>query len=453
MPNRLNFPGYTVLSDPVTDAIHATYDELPEACPACGVIGRLHRWGKRDMTITDTVNHGERTRFTVTRVRLKCMECGHTFMQPLPGIDDKRRMTTRAVKNIAERGLRHTYAMLADEYDVDPKTIANIVMQHAVPEEEFPPYAPHYLGIDEVMVDGEYCAIFTDIGNRQIIDFLPNRKKTTIKRWLRRLANPERIQAVTIDMWKDYQSAVYEVFGKHMPIIVDKYHVTSKADKAVEAVRVKMNREADPAQRRHFKQSREILTKNPKKLTDSEKFLLSGWLRNYPILKTAHDTMTSFKRIYNFPTRWEAESALDDWLDRMPEDVADQFQPLISAVNNWRHEIMNYFDFPITNAFTEAMNRKVKSIARDGAGYDFSTMRLRILRGYKPKPARGFLVCAMCRNPSRTENPVKLKMIVPPDKVAMYPKRPKPIRMCRECFETHRERYRAHAIIPTTNSR
>lgn len=39
MPNRLNFPGYTVLSDPVTDAIHATYDELPEACPACGVVG------------------------------------------------------------------------------------------------------------------------------------------------------------------------------------------------------------------------------------------------------------------------------------------------------------------------------------------------------------------------------------------------------------------------------
>lgn len=50
MPNRLNFPGYTVLSDPVTDAIHATYDELPDTCPECGVIDRLHRWGKRDKT-------------------------------------------------------------------------------------------------------------------------------------------------------------------------------------------------------------------------------------------------------------------------------------------------------------------------------------------------------------------------------------------------------------------
>jgi len=225
------------------------------------------------------------------------------------------------------------------------------------------------------------------------------------------------------------------------------------ADTAVEAVRVKMNREAEPAVRRHMKQSREILTKNPKKLTDSEKFLLSGWLRNYPIIKTAHDTMTSFKRIYNFPTRWEAESALDDWLDRMPEEVADQFQPLISAVTNWRYEIMNYFDYPITNAFTESMNKKVKSIARDGAGYDFATMRLRILQGYKPKPARGFNVCAMCRRPSTPDNRVKMKMIVPPDKVALHIKRPKPIRMCAECFVTHKERYRVHGIIPTTNSR
>lgn len=452
MPNRLNLPGYTVLTDPVTDAIHATYAELPEACPACGCVGRLHRWGKRDMTITDTVNFGERTRFTVTRVRLKCMECNHTFMQPLPGIDDKHRMTLRAVKNIAERGLRHTYAMLAEEYDVDPKTISAIVLEHAIPEEEFPPYAPHYLGIDEVAVDKEFCAIFTDIGNRSIIDFLPNRHKPTIRKWLKRLANPERIQAVTIDMWGPYREAVYEILGNRMTIVIDKYHVTSKADKAVEAVRVKMNKDADPAVRRSMKRSREILTKNPKKLSKDEKVLLAEWLKEYPILKTAHTTMSSFKRIYNFPTRWEAESALDAWLDALPEEVAEEFWPVVSAVTNWRKEIMNYFDHRITNAFTESMNKKVKTIAREGSGYDFATMRLRILRGYKPKPARGFMKCSLCYQKSRPDNRVKMRMVVPPHLAAIHLKRPKPIRMCEQCFETHKEEYRVHGTFPTTNS-
>jgi transposase len=451
MPNRLNFPGYTVLSDPVTDAIHATYDELPDTCPECGVIGRLHRWGKRDMTITDTVNFGERTRFTVTRVRLKCMECGHTFMQPLPGIDDRRRLTVRAMKNIAERGLRHPYALLAEEYDLDPKTISAIVMEHGG-DSEFPPWAPHYLGIDEVKVDGVFCAIFTDIGNRKIIDFLPNRRKTTVKRWLRQLESPERIQAVTIDMWKDYRESVYEVLGERMPIVIDKYHVTSKADKAVEAVRVKMNRDGDPAVRKHMKGSREILTKNPAKLTKDEKSLLGKWLRDYPILKTARDTSGSFKRIYNVPTRWEAESALDDWLASIPEEVADEFVVLVSAVTNWRYEIMNYFEHRITNAFTEAMNKKVKTIAREGSGYDFVTMRRRILEGYNPKPARGFMKCSICYSKSTTDNPVKMRMVVPPLRAALHLKRPKPIRMCNHCYGNHRNEYLAHGIFPTTKS-
>lgn len=452
MPNRLNLPGYKVLTDPNTDAVHATFDDLPDACPECGCVGRLHRWGKRDMTVTDTPNFGKRSRFTVTRVRLKCMECQHTFMQPLPGIDDKRRMTTRAVEYIAARGLKHTYAYLAEEFAVDPKTIANIVLEAGDNQDEFPPWSPHYLGIDEVMVDGEYCCIFTDIGNRQIIDFLPNRRKTTVKRWLRRLSQPERIQAVTIDMWKDYRDAVHDVLGPKMPIVVDKYHVTSKADQAVERTRVKMNREASPEMRRHMKRSREILVKNPKTLTASEEFLLSGWLRNFPILNTARETMRSFKRIYNLQSKSAAERALDDWLMSMPDEVEEQFQPLLSAIEGWRPQIMNYFDHRITNAFTEAMNKKVKSIARDGAGYEFATMRRRILEGYRPKPAKGYLTCQVCGMGDNPTNRVKQKMLLPPHLAAQSLDHKTPVMICKTCFETHTSYWAKHGRFPTTES-
>ncbi|WP_197433305.1 ISL3 family transposase [Agrobacterium vitis] len=438
MPNRLNLPGYTVLTDPTNDDVHAEFNALPDTCPECGSVGRLHRWGKRDMTITDTPNFGKRSRFTVTRVRLKCMECQHTFMQPLPGIDDKRRMTTRAVEYIVERGLRHTYAYLAEEFAVDPKTIANIVIEAGDALEEFPPWSPHYLGIDEVMVDGDYCCIFTDIGNRQIIDFLSNRRKATVKRWLRRLVNPERIQAVTIDMWKDYRDAVYAVLGPSMPIVVDKFHVTSKADKAVEAVRVKMNREASGDLRRHMKRSREILTANPKELSAEDRFLLSGWLRNFPVLNTAYETSRSFKFIYSNPTKATAERALDEWLRNMPEEVKDQFDPLLSAIEGWRPQIMNYFDHPITNAFTESMNKKVKSIAREGVGYKFPMMRRRILEGYRPKPAKGYLTCEVCGKENNPHNRVKQKMLLPPRQAATSLEHKLPILVCESCFQAHK---------------
>ena len=452
MPNRLNLPGYNVLTDPNTDAIHATFDTLPDACPECGCVGRLHRWGKRDMTITDTRNFGKQSRFTVTRVRLKCMECNHTFMQPLPGIDDKRRLTTRAVQDITARGLKHTYALLAEEYDLDPKTIANIVLENTVKDDGKKVLAPFYLGMDEVMVDGEYRCIFTDIANRQIIDFLPNRKKATVKRWLRTLGGRGRVKAVTIDMWDDYRKAVYDILGPGMTIVVDKYHVTSKADDAVERTRVKMNRDADPAMRRHMKRSRHILTSNPKKLSVQEQFLLSGWLLNYPILKTARDTMQSFKAIYNLRDKAEAEQALDEWLRNMPSEVELQFGPLISALTNWRREIMNYFDHRITNAFTEAMNKKVKSIARDGAGYDFDTMRMRVLQGYRPKPAKGFDVCVTCGRKSTEQAPVTSQLFIPAEEAALLANPPKPLRVCPYCAMNHRFRWRRHGIVPTTES-
>jgi transposase len=55
------------------------------------------------------------------------------------------------------------------------------------------------------------------------------------------------------------------------------------------------------------------------------------------------------------------------------------FQPILTAMTNWETEIFNYFDHPITNAYTEALNGLIKMVNRTGRGYSFEALRAKIL--------------------------------------------------------------------------
>jgi transposase len=57
-------------------------------------------------------------------------------------------------------------------------------------------------------------------------------------------------------------------------------------------------------------------------------------------------------------------------------------------MKNWRKEILNYFDHPITNVYTEAVNGVVKVENRMGRGYSFEVIRARILFSDKAPSAR-----------------------------------------------------------------
>lgn len=61
------------------------------------------------------------------------------------------------------------------------------------------------------------------------------------------------------------------------------------------------------------------------------------------------------------------------------------FDDLIKAMSNWEEEIFNYFNFPITNAHTESLNRIIKTMNHVGRGYSFEAFRAKILftKGYR----------------------------------------------------------------------
>lgn len=59
------------------------------------------------------------------------------------------------------------------------------------------------------------------------------------------------------------------------------------------------------------------------------------------------------------------------WIDEIPRGQKEAWKDLVSAVSEWREEMLAYFmtDIPITNTFTESINRLAKDKSRDGRGY------------------------------------------------------------------------------------
>ncbi len=57
-----------------------------------------------------------------------------------------------------------------------------------------------------------------------------------------------------------------------------------------------------------------------------------------------------------------------------------EFNELLHTLANWRGEILNYFDYRITNGFIEGKNNRIKTIKRMAYGYrNMNNFRLRIL--------------------------------------------------------------------------
>jgi hypothetical protein len=65
--------------------------------------------------------------------------------------------------------------------------------------------------------------------------------------------------------------------------------------------------------------------------------------------------------------------------------LLDDFAELLSAFEGLSEYIFNYFDHRFTNAFTESRNRLVKDIQRETIGWNFDTLRGKVVHGPRIK--------------------------------------------------------------------
>lgn len=109
------------------DVLEAAYRPEPEACPKCGTIGHFYLHGTKQTTYLDIPIRGNPARLRARVQRYRCRSCNETFLQPLGGIREDRRMTQRCADYIQARCLIDTFFRIAEDVGCDDKDRKSVV--------------------------------------------------------------------------------------------------------------------------------------------------------------------------------------------------------------------------------------------------------------------------------------------------------------------------------------
>lgn len=354
------------------------------ACPFCKR-GRLYGHGSQEQSFQDTPSHGKPVEVFIQRRRYRCQGCGKTMFEPVADLDGKRQATARLVAHIRKEGFTKTFAALAREVALDEKTIRHIFDDFVAEFEAKVRFrTPRILGIDELKIIGQYRAMITNVERRTVFDLRPSRAKADLLPYFRTLRDKDTIEWVAMDMYHVYKQVVRATLPQAR-IVVDRFHIQRMANDALEKLRKRIRKDLPTRQRLKLKDERFLLLKRQHKLKDEDMARALEWFRQFPQLGEAHALKEGFLSIWDNKTRAEAEAAYVQWLANIPTELALTFKDLTTAVHNWHEEIFAYFEQPITNAYTESVNRLAKDMNRMGRGYSFEVIRARMLYDAKAR--------------------------------------------------------------------
>ncbi|MEO7326472.1 MAG: ISL3 family transposase, partial [Dokdonella sp.] len=379
--NILNLPAFKVQRFEEAEHDYHVYADVsnpPSVCTACRS-DRLIGHGRNEQVIRDLPTHGKRLAIYVETRRWRCQTCGKTFMEVLPAVNAKREMTDRLVRWIGQQSLKRTFASIADETGLDEKTIRNIFRDYINElEAQFRFETPKWMGIDEIHIINKPRCVVSNIQNNTIVDMLDNRNKDTVVKYLFKMPNRDKVQYVAMDMWTPYRDAVSAVLPD-ATIVIDKFHVVRMANDAMEKARKGLRAELTLKQKRGLMHDRFVMLKRKRDLKDEERLNLDGWTKNYPALGEAYRLKEDFYAVYEAKTPEDAAQRFEAWREGISAEIRPYFADLIRAFTNWQPYILNYFEHPVTNAYTESLNSLIRVMNRLGRGYSFEALRAKIL--------------------------------------------------------------------------
>lgn len=355
--------------------------ELPRrlhSCPCCKAeTERIHDY--RMQQIKDISAFGKNVYLHLRKRRYVCSQCGKRFYESNDFLPRYHRMTSRKnaqIINAFRDTVSATY--IAKQYNISVTTALRYfdLVNYSCKE------LPRVLSIDEFKgnAGGEkYQSIITDAEHHRITDILPNRKKAELIRYFRRFKDRKDVEYVVMDMNQQFRE-VAQICFPQATIVIDRYHVTRQAIWAMERVRKEEQKKLSAPWRKFCKHSRVLLSKPPEKLTDDEREKLRIILGLSTRLEQAYDLKNQFLKLMHAPDSKTAKNLLSDWIYAAEVSHLPEFHECTRAIHNWSGFILNSFDCPYTNGFTEGCNNKTKVLKRICYGVsNFSRFRNRIL--------------------------------------------------------------------------
>jgi transposase len=312
------------------------------------------------------------------------VDCGRTFVQPLPGIRPGRRSTEPWREEIYERHDDGICAStLGRRESLSAATVSQIYAQFTERKarERQSLECPHVLGIDEhTLHRGQrFATTFCDLKNRRIFDISPGRSEAELAQYLRTLRGRERVRVVCIDLSNSYRALIRRWFPR-AAIVADRFH----AIRLVGHHLLKLARQLCPA----LGWNRAwlgLLRTRPDRLDPSQRARLGQLLAEQPALAGIYAIKEKLCGLLRLKTqskdacRHHVRSLLQ-LIQTLKDSGLELACTLAKSLSEWTEEIVRMWRFTRNNGITEGFHRKMKLIQRRAYGFrSFSNYRLRVI--------------------------------------------------------------------------
>ena len=358
------------------------YRRKGTVCPRCGrVTTKEHDRRpqlKQDRRLRDKVVF-----LTLMKRRFRCLWCGKVFTEPDEVFGSRRRSSHRFREYLGQEALYQTVKRTARKEKVGEGLVRRCVAEEigkrlgAREVEEI----PEFIGLDEFSVSGRrlYHTAICNLVEGEVMEVVEGQGRQKVEEYLDSLPDPERVKGVAMDMHEPFRQAV-QMCLPQAKVVVDKFHLIRHVNRAIDKVRSRLQGGNKKGKRRDLFRSRYTLLKGTERLVDWEKERLNRLFYCYLELKKAWVLKESFRTWYKEADNMRAEEKLELLEEKIANNSLPEFKELLPTLGNWREEILNYFDYRITNGFVEGKNNRIKTIKRIAYGYrNMDNFRLRIL--------------------------------------------------------------------------
>ena len=374
----------TVVSD-TSVTLYVSMERRTCECPACGALtSRVHDY--RTQKVKDIPLQGKTLTWMYKKRRYVCTSCGKRFYEANYLLPRFHRLTNRLCLYTVERlSENRTRKDIAKETGVSESTVTRWLR---LSECGTPSVLPKVLSIDEFRgnTGGEkFQAILTDPVHHRIVDILPSCRHYCLYEYLRSFPCRSSVSHFVMDMRKEYVDIARSLFP-NAKIVIDRFHVVRYVCWALENVRKRVQKKLSPDQRKYFKRSRKLLLAHMDKLNDENKSAVEQMLLFDRDLREAYLLKEKFYEFMASSSSQEARELLRQFYLFAAVSDIPEFEPVLTMLKNWEPYILNCFDCPYSNGFTEGCNNRIKALKRTAFGYrSFDLFRARILNSFNAK--------------------------------------------------------------------
>jgi transposase len=270
-------------------------------------------------------------------------------MQPMLGVDERRRATTRLIELAAQRALRRPFWLVACETGLSARAVRAAFSEEVHRLECLASCeAPRVLGFDVVHVGRRNRLLLIDVEARRVINLAASVDQPGISQALFGLRNRWRVETVMLPFSCPVRQVVREMLPQAR-VIVDRFLVMSLAHEAIDAVRKNHHSSRCPVSRCE--------------------------------LEAAYVLKAQFMAVWRSRSSDAARRRYSEWVLSVPPELGYAFGPVMRTVENWSDEIFGYFDRHAAGAYSQMVTHRVRDLQRSGQCRDFPTARAKIIYG------------------------------------------------------------------------